>query len=158
MNTKNLTTTGLLIAIIFVSMLFINIRLFNSTLHIGVNVIVIICLIFERKQAIFATCIGSIIYDIASGLAVYLPFTIIARFLMAYIISCAKDKSIAIQVLYTVVASVVVVVVYFISFVIFWNDYVAAFYSSLADTIQIIFNVVAVFIAIQLRKYLRVLN
>lgn len=158
MPAKKLSETSMLAAIVFISMLLINIRLFGSTLHIGSLSIVIICLLFERNQAVTATCLGSIFYDLAAGLFIYLPFTITARLLMSLIISFGKDKALYKQILFTVVGSFIVVFVYFISFIIFFKDVEVAIYSSSADTIQIIFNVAAIFVVHPIKTILEKLS
>lgn len=152
MNTKNLVRTSILTAIVYVSMSLLHITLFNSALHLGSLVIVVISLIFPRKQAIYASSIGATLFDIFSGYLIYAPFTFIARLSLSYIVSLSKEKSILYQLIYSFAGGIVVIVIYFISYLIILGGFSESIYASSADFIQLLLTLLGVLITIPIKK------
>lgn len=152
MNTKNLIRTALLTAIVYVSMAILHVNLFNSALHLGSLVIVVISLIFPRKQAIYASSIGATLFDILSGYLIYAPFTFIARLLLSYIVSLSKDKKLSLQLIYSFIGGVVVILVYFVSYLLLLGGVKESLYASSADVIQLILTLLGVVVAIPIKK------
>lgn len=155
-NVSKLTRTALLTALVFVAMAILHISLFNSALHLGSLIIVVISLVFPRKEAMFASSVGATLFDIFSGYAIYAPFTFVARLLLSYIVSTSKGKSIAIQLVSAFVGGVVVIIVYFISYLILIKGFEASIAASITDVIQLILTIAGVFIAQPLIKLINI--
>ncbi|MFV0424178.1 MAG: ECF transporter S component [Bacilli bacterium] len=152
MKTNEIVRTGILTAIVFVSMSLLHVNIFNSSLHLGSLVIVIMSLTFKRKEAAFASSVGATLFDIFSGYLIYAPFTFVARLLLSLIVSYSKDKKIYLQVVYALVGGVIVIIIYFISYLLIIGGLETSLYASIPDVIQLILTILGVFIAIPLKK------
>ncbi len=155
MNIKQLTQTAVLTAIVTLSMLILNFSLFGSSLHLGSLVIVVISLIFPRKQALFASSIGATIFDLFTGYAIYAPFTFFARLLLSYIVSISKEKSITAQIVAALLGGFAVIAVYFLSYLIYTSSISTALSYSIADVIQLSLTVIGVFVAIPIKAAIK---
>lgn len=154
MDIKSIVRSGVLTAIVYLSMAVLHVSLFGSALHLGSLIIVVISLTFPRKEALFASAIGPTLFDILSGYAIYAPFTFIARLLLSYIVSKTKDKKLSNQLIAAFIGGVVVSVVYFISYIVLLDDLNTALAASIPDLIQLILTLAGVFVAIPLKKSL----
>ncbi len=155
MKTKEIVRTGILTAIVFVSMALLHINLFGSALHLGSLIIVIISLNFNRKEALIASSVGATLFDLLSGYLLWAPFTFIARLLLSLIVSLSKEKSLASQIIYSIFGGCMVISVYFVSYLILLDGVSESLYASIPDVIQLILTVAGVFISIPVRKVLK---
>ncbi len=158
MNTKDLARTGVLTALVFVTMSLLHITIFGSELHLGSLVIVVISLSFDRKQALLASGIGAMLFDVFSGYLNYALFTLIARMLLSLIVSYSKDKSIITQVIHAVVGGFVVIGIYFISYLILIQGINESLAATIPDFIQLILTVLGVFVAIPVKNIVKKLD
>ncbi len=154
MNVKELTRISVLCALIFVTMLLLNFNIFGSALHLGSLLIVVISLVFPRKEALIASSIAPTLFDLFTGYALYAPFTLVARFLLSYVVSLSKDKNIYSQVLFSLLGGIIVIAVYFISYLIFTDSFTLALYATIPDFLQLFLTLLGVFIAIPVKKAL----
>ncbi len=152
MNTKEITRTAILTAIIYLSMALLHVNIFGSALHLGSMMIVIVSLSFPRKEALIASSIAPTLFDLTSGYVAYAPFTFIARLLLSLIVSFAKNKELRVQIIAAIVGGVVVIIVYFISYLVFSEGLKASLAASVPDVIQLLLAVVGVFISVPIRK------
>ncbi len=158
MEAKSLVRTSLLAALVFVSMALLNFSLFGSSLHLGSLVIVVISLIFPRKESAIASAMGPTIFDLLFGFTIYAPFTLISRLSLSLIVSYTKDKSILKQTLAALVGGIVVIVVYFISYLILLPSKTEALYATIPDIIQLALTVLGVYVAIPIKQAMTTLN
>ncbi len=88
--TKELVTSGILIALVFIATTFINIRLPLSIngglIHLGNTILFLAAIIFGKKQGAISGAFGMALFDIFSGWMAWAPFTFIVRGVMGYII------------------------------------------------------------------------
>ncbi|MER1957791.1 MAG: ECF transporter S component [Solibacillus sp.] len=93
-NSKNKTfqiiLSAMLISLVFVSTLFLNIRLpiaaNGGLVHLGSAMLFIISIIFGPKKGAIAGAFGMGLFDLVSGWTLWAPFTFIARGLQGYVI------------------------------------------------------------------------
>ncbi len=152
MKTKDLVITGLLTAIVFVSMSLLHININNSALHLGSLVIVVISLVFDRKQALFASSVGAAIFDLSTEFAIYAPFTFVARLLLSLVVSFTKEKSILIQIIAATTGGILVIAVYFISNLIIMGSVESSIAAAIPDVVQLALTVLGVFVAVPIKK------
>ncbi len=86
-NIKELTLSGLLIAIVCVATMSVQIPmpLTSGYIHLGDSVILIAAYFFGKKHGAIAGGIGSMLADIISGYGHWAPFTLIIKALMGYV-------------------------------------------------------------------------
>ncbi len=86
----DLVINGLLIALVFISTKFINIRLpiavNGGLIHLGNVPLFIAAIAFGPRVGAIAGGVGMAIFDITSGWALWAPFTLVVRATMGYII------------------------------------------------------------------------
>ncbi|MBD7911189.1 MULTISPECIES: ECF transporter S component [Clostridium] len=90
LRTKDMVETALLIALVFVSTAFINIRLpFLSNgglVHLGTVMLFIAAIVFGKEKGAIAGAVGMAIFDLSSGWALWAPFTFVVRGVMGYML------------------------------------------------------------------------
>ncbi len=155
MKIKDIVKTGILIAIIFVSLLIVHFPVYGLDIHPGSFVIIIICLTFDKKQALIATIISCVLHDLLFGHIILIPFTFLARSVMALVICKAQDKTTTKQIIYTTYAGIFVAIIYFIATLTITNSINLAMLQTIPNIIQLVFNAAAVYIAIPIRKVLK---
>ncbi len=155
MNVKELTRTSVLCALIMVTMLLLNFTLFGSSLHLGSLLIVVISLIFPRKEAVIASSIGPALFDILAGYGAYAPFTFISRLILSYVVSLSKDKALKYQIIAALLGGIQVIIVYFISYLIFIDGVNEALAATIPDFLQLGLTVLGVFVAIPIKNVIK---
>src|SRR5690606_26021767 len=88
--TFDLIITSLLIALVFVSTVFLNIKLpiraNGGLVHLGTAMLFIASILFGPKKGAIAGSFGMALFDIVGGWLVWTPITFIARGLQGYIV------------------------------------------------------------------------
>lgn len=88
--TYDLIILAMCIALVFVSTLFLNIRLPISVngglVHLGTAMLFITTLLYGPKKGLIIGAIGMGLFDIFSGWTLWAPFTFVTRGLQAYIV------------------------------------------------------------------------
>lgn len=155
MKTIQITRTAILTALVAITMALINFTIFQSSLHLGSLLIVVISLSFPKKEALFASSVGPTIFDIVSGWGLYAPFTFIARFALSYIVCLAKEKNLVTQVIAALFGGIIVIGVYFIANMIFLGSLSASLTATIPDVLQLVLTVAGVFIAIPIKNIVK---
>ena len=130
--TFDLIISALLIALVFVSTVFLNIKLpiggQGGLVHLGTGMLFIASIMFGPKKGAIAGSMGMGLFDLMSGWTIWAPGTIIARGLQGYIvgkIAWSKGKngnSVVLNILAMIVSvPVMLVVYYFYESIIFGN-------------------------------------
>lgn len=84
--TRNITTNGLLIALVFISAKAINIpTAIGGVINLSDSIILTISLITTATNAAFIAGIGAFIAEFFSAYAIFSPATLVIKSLMAYI-------------------------------------------------------------------------
>ncbi|KRF51983.1 ECF transporter S component [Peribacillus frigoritolerans] len=161
--TMDLIITAMLIALVFVSTFFLNIKLpiaaNGGLVHLGTAMLFIASILFGPKKAALAGAIGMGLFDIVGGWALWAPITIVARGLQGYIvgkIAWSKGRngtSIAFNVIATIVSIPFMIAVYYIGEGILYGNWIAPLASIPGDLVQNILGIiVAVPVCVALKK------
>lgn len=88
--TFDLILSAMLIALVFISTLFLNIRLpiaaNGGLVHLGTAMLFIVSILFGPKKGAIAGALGMGLFDLVSGWTLWAPFTFIARGLQGYVV------------------------------------------------------------------------
>jgi uncharacterized membrane protein len=161
--TMDLIITAMLIALVFLSTFFLNIKLpiaaNGGLVHLGTAMLFIASILFGPKKAALAGAIGMGLFDIVGGWALWAPITIVARGLQGYIvgkIAWSKGRngtSIAFNVIATIVSIPFMIAVYYIGEGILYGNWIAPLASVPGDLVQNILGIiVAVPVCVALKK------
>jgi uncharacterized membrane protein len=161
--TMDLIITAMLIALVFLSTFFLNIKLpiaaNGGLVHLGTAMLFIASFLFGPKKAALAGAIGMGLFDIVGGWALWAPITIVARGLQGYIvgkIAWSKGRngtSIAFNVIATIVSIPFMIAVYYIGEGILYGNWIAPLASIPGDLVQNILGIiVAVPVCVALKK------
>ncbi|CAN7272848.1 ECF transporter S component [Peribacillus frigoritolerans] len=161
--TMDLIITAMLIALVFLSTFFLNIKLpiaaNGGLVHLGTAMLFIASILFGPKKAALAGAIGMGLFDIVGGWTLWAPITIVARGLQGYIvgkIAWSKGRngtSIAFNVIATIVSIPFMIVVYYIGEGILYGNWIAPLASIPGDLVQNILGIiVAVPVCVALKK------
>ncbi|MFY0802608.1 ECF transporter S component [Peribacillus frigoritolerans] len=161
--TMDLINTAMLIALVFLSTFFLNIKLpiaaNGGLVHLGTAMLFIASILFGPKKAALAGAIGMGLFDIVGGWTLWAPITIVARGLQGYIvgkIAWSKGRngtSIAFNVIATIVSIPFMIAVYYIGEGILYGNWIAPLASIPGDLVQNILGIiVAVPVCVALKK------
>ncbi|MGE7608945.1 ECF transporter S component [Peribacillus frigoritolerans] len=162
-NTMDLIINAMLIALVFLSTFFLNIKLpiaaNGGLVHLGTAMLFIASILFGPKKAALAGAIGMGLFDIVGGWALWAPITIVARGLQGYIvgkIAWSKGRngtSIAFNVIATIVSIPFMIAIYYIGEGILYGNWIAPLASIPGDLVQNILGIiVAVPVCVALKK------
>ncbi|MCP1490433.1 putative membrane protein [Peribacillus frigoritolerans] len=161
--TMDLIITAMLIALVFLSTFFLNIKLpiaaNGGLVHLGTAMLFIASILFGPKKAALAGAIGMGLFDIVGGWTLWAPITIVARGLQGYLvgkIALSKGRngtSIAFNVIATIVSIPFMIAVYYIGEGILYGNWIAPLASIPGDLVQNILGIiVAVPVCVALKK------
>lgn len=95
--TKDVTISGLLIALVFIATKFINLRLPISMngglIHLGNTMLFMAAIVFGKKKGALAGSVGMALFDMVSGWMAWAPFTFVVRGIMGYVIGSISHSS-----------------------------------------------------------------
>jgi len=150
--TRDLVQVGLLIALVFISTRFINIRLPISIngglIHLGNCMLFTIAIVFGKHKGALAGAFGMALFDIFSSWVIWAPFTFIIRGAMGYIIgsiannSQRKGDDMLINVLAIGIAGIVMIFGYYITEVILYGNLYAPITSVPGNVVQIVIGMI----------------
>lgn len=152
--TFDLIITGLLAALVFVSTVFLNIKLpigNGGLVHLGTAMLFIASILYGPKKGALAGAIGMGIFDMVGGWMLWAPITIVARGLQGFIVgkiawsNGRKGNSITFNLIATIVSVPFMIAVYYIGEGILYGNWIAPLASMPGDLIQ---NALGVIIAI----------
>lgn len=153
--TQNLIITSLLVALVFVSTVFMNIRLpiasNGGLVHMGTAMLFIASILYGPKKGALAGAIGMGLFDMVGGWLLWAPITIVARGLQGYIVgriawlNGRNGSSFALNITATIVSIPFMIGVYYIGEVILYGNWIAPLASIPGDLVQ---NVLGIMIAI----------
>ncbi|MCY9139794.1 ECF transporter S component [Peribacillus frigoritolerans] len=161
--TMDLIITAMLIALVFLSTFFLNIKLpiaaNGGLVHLGTAMLFIASILFGPKKAALAGAIGMGLFDIVGGWTLWAPITIVARGLQGYIVgkiawSMGRNgTSNAFNVIATIVSIPFMIAVYYIGEGILYGNWIAPLASIPGDLVQNILGIiVAVPVCVALKK------
>lgn len=106
---------GMMAAVIFVATYFFKIPLYSGYIHLGDGFILLSAVVLGWP-AVLAAAIGSMLADLLAGFSIYmLPTFVIKGGVAAIAVFASKRKSQPMQMLYMLIAEVVMVIGYFVT-------------------------------------------
>lgn len=166
LSTKDLVTSALLIALVFISTAFINIKLpivsSGGLVHFGTVMLFIAAILFGKGKGAVAGAVGMALFDLTSGWAAWAPFTFVVRGVMGYIlgkIAYSKNKegnSILFNLIGIVISSIWMIIGYYITEVILYGNWLSPVSSIPGNLTQIVVGtIVAIPVSKVLKKYMK---
>jgi uncharacterized membrane protein len=153
--TLDLIMTAMLVALVFLSTFFLNIKLPISVngglVHLGTAMLFIASILFGPKKGALAGAIGMGLFDIVGGWLLWAPITIVARGLQGFIVGKIawskgrKGSSLALNVTATIVSIPFMIAVYYFGEVILYGNWIVPLTSIPGDLLQ---NALGMIIAI----------
>lgn len=153
--TFDLIISALLIALVFVSTVFINIKLpiaaNGGLVHLGTGMLFIASILFGPKKGAIAGSFGMALFDLMSGWTVWAPGTFVARGLQGYLVgkiawANGKDgNSIGLNLLATILSVPVMSGVYYVYEALMYGNWIQPALSIPGNIVQ---NVIGIIVAI----------
>jgi uncharacterized membrane protein len=153
--TLDLIMTAMLVALVFLSTFFLNIKLPISVngglVHLGTAMLFIASILFGPKKGALAGAIGMGLFDIVGGWLLWAPITIVARGLQGFIVGKIawskgrKGSSLALNITATIVSIPFMIAVYYFGEVILYGNWIVPLTSIPGDLLQ---NALGMIIAI----------
>ena len=142
--TADLCVNAILIALVLVATLFINIRLPISIngglIHLGNVPLVMAAIVFGKKKGAVAGACGMGLFDVLGGWMLWAPFTFVIRGVMGFVIGWIAEKkqgkSVWLNLLAILAGGVCMMVGYYFTEVILYQNWVAPFTSVPGNAIQ----------------------
>lgn len=144
-NTRDLTLYGLFIALVYVATRFINIPgpTPGGLFHLGNVMAFTIAIVFGKKAGAISAAVGMALFDITSSYVVWAPFTFIIRLAMGYVIGSmaykyqeGKIKPIIFSFVGILIATVIMIVGYYIAEIILYGSIYAPLQSVYGNLMQ----------------------
>lgn len=163
-STKDLTLYGLFIALVYVAT---NINIPGPTpgglFHLGNIVAFTIAIVFGKKAGAISGAFGMALFDILSPYFIWAPFTFIIRLAMGYVIGSIanktegdKVKAIIYSFIGILIATVIMIVGYYIAEVILYGNLYAPIQSVFANFMQcVVGTAIGLPLSISLKAALR---
>src|SRR3954469_9083861 len=155
--TLDLILTAMLVALVFLSTFFLNIKLPISVngglVHLGTAMLFIASILFGPKKGALAGAIGMGLFDIMGGWLLWAPITIVARGLQGFIVgkiawsNGRKGSSLRFNLIATIVSTPVMIACYYVWEGILYGNWIAPLASIPGDLVQ---SVLGIMVAIPL--------
>ena len=159
--TLSITITAMLIALVFITTLFVNIKLpikaNGGLVHLGTAMLFIASILFGPKKGAIAGAAGMGLFDVVGGWLIWAPITIVARGLQGFIVgkiawaNGRKGDNLALNIVAMIISMPVMLAVYYIGEVILYNNWIAPLASIPGDIIQ---NMLGLIVAIPVCLFL----
>ena len=144
--TLDLIMTSMLVALVFLSTFFLNIKLPISVngglVHLGTAMLFIASILFGPKKGALAGAIGMGLFDLVGGWLLWAPITIVARGLQGFIVgkiawsNGRKGSSLALNIVATLVSVPFMIAVYYFGEVILYGNWIVPLTSIPGDLLQ----------------------
>ncbi|MBU3131845.1 ECF transporter S component [Clostridium gasigenes] len=167
-NIKNLVLNSLFIALVYVATRFINIPgpTPGGLFHLGNVIFFTIAIVFGKKAGAISGGVGMALFDLTSPYAIWAPFTLVIRMAMGYIIGAAAEKfqkkkayNIVSILVGITVATLVMIVGYYISEVILYHNFITPLQSVWGNFMQsVVGTVIGVPFSVTLKAALKKAN
>lgn len=160
--TLDLAIIAMLSTLVFISTLFLNIKLpipgNGGLIHLGTVMLFIASISFGPRKGAYAGAIGLGLFDLLGGWVIWAPITIIARGLQGYIvgkIAWSNDKngtSLSYNLLGMIISIPVMMIVYYLGESLIYGNWITAFASMFGDLLQ---NILGIVIALPVCKIIQ---
>ena len=153
--TRQIVGAALFAALIFISTMFISIKLPNGYANLGDCFIIAAAFLLGPKYAAFSAAIGTSLADVCAGYALYAPATFVIKAIMAVccgLILRKNRKSLGVLIS-SLVAEIIMVTGYFLYETVLYGVS-GAVLSVLGNTMQGLLNIFAAYVLVLiLRRY-----
>ncbi|MGG0719576.1 ECF transporter S component [Robertmurraya massiliosenegalensis] len=162
--TKTLVINALFIALVFVSTMFINIRLpimgNGGLIHLGNVPLFIAAFLYGRKSGAIAGAVGMGLFDLISGWTAWAPFTFVIVGAMGYLAGLIAEKlpgkKLYVYSMAVAVALIIKVVGYYFAEVLLYSNWMLPFGSVPGNIMQVVIaGIIVVPLAARLKKHLK---
>lgn len=162
--TKTLVINALFIALVFLSMMFINIRLpiigNGGLIHLGNVPLFIAAFLYGRKSGAIAGAVGMGLFDLISGWTVWAPFTFVIVGAMGYFAGLIAEKlpgkKLYVYSMAVAVALIIKVIGYYFAEVLLYSNWILPFGSVPGNIMQVVIaGIIVVPLAARLKKHLK---
>lgn len=161
--TFDLIITAMLVALVFLSTFFLNIKLPISVngglIHLGTAMLFIASILFGPKKGALAGAIGMGLFDLVGGWLIWAPITIVARGLQGYIVgkiswsNGKKGTSLGLNIVATIVSTPIMIAVYYFGEVIIYGNWIVPLTSIPGDLLQSVIGIlIALPVCVALKK------
>jgi uncharacterized membrane protein len=150
--TKEMVISSLLIALVFVSTKFVNIRLPISIngglIHLGNVALFLSAIVFGKKRGAVAGAFGMAIFDVLSGWLAWAPFTFIVRGTMGYIVGHIANRnnrngnSLLWNIISVILSGIWMIFGYYITEVILYGNWISPVTSIPGNITQIVIGAI----------------
>lgn len=150
--TFDLILTSLLVALVFLSTFFLNIKLPISVngglIHLGTSMLFIASILFGPKKGALAGAIGMGLFDLVGGWVIWVPITVVARGLQGYIVgkiawsNGRKGNSFGFNLTAALVSTPVMIAIYYVGEVILYGNWIVPLTSIPGDVVQCAIGIV----------------
>lgn len=139
---KELTVTGVSIALVFTATLTINIRLpigYGGLIHLGNVPLFLTAILYGRKTGAIAGAVGMGLFDLMGGWTPWAPATVLIVGLMGYVVGWIAERKdcFAAYVLGIVLACIIKLVGYYIAEALIYGNWVQPVFSIPGNLMQI---------------------
>lgn len=148
-NTKKLTITALMMAIICLSTMFLGFPILYGYVNLGDAGIFLAAFILGPKYGFIAAAFGATIADYSLGFTQYMLTTFIVKGLMAFLAGRARDKNNITKVTSCVIGGLIMVAGYYITEVIIYGSKISPLANIPWNTLQFIIGMVIAFVLIK---------
>ncbi len=128
-NTRQITSTALMAAVVFVATMVVKIPVGQGYLNFGDGAVFLSGLLLSPGYAFASAAIGSSLADMV-GYPIYIPATFLLKGIMALIISKSKNKDTKSKVIYMILGGLVMVGGYYLyeAFILYGNVIAPLYY------------------------------
>lgn len=161
LSVREIAMYGLFIALVYIATRFINIPgpTSGGLFHLGNVMFFTIAMVFGKKAGAISGGFGMALFDLTSPYAIWAPFTLVIRFAMGYIIGVFsnmnnknKTKSIMFNGIGLILASVIMIIGYYIAEGILYHNWIAPVQSIWGNSMQcIVGSVISIPLSIALK-------
>lgn len=161
--TLSIVVTAMLISLVFISTVFLNIKLpikaNDGLVHLGTATLFIASILYGPKKGAVAGAIGMGLFDLVGGWLIWAPITIVSRGIQGFIvgkIAWAKGKKgnhLGLNIIGMVISMPIMISIYYLGEVILYSSWIAPLASIPGDIIQNVLGlIVAIPVCLVLRK------
>lgn len=148
-NTKIITTTALMSAIIFISTYIGTALPFSGYVHLGDAAVFLAGLILGPHYGLVAASLGSALADGIKGYIIYIPSTIVLKGIMAFLAGKVRNKNSKIKIPVCIASGLIMVAGYYITEIIIYSNLISPLSNIPWNILQFIIGLVVAFIMIK---------
>lgn len=147
-NTRNLTITALMAAIVFLSTMFFSIPILFGYINLGDAAIYLAAFILGPKYGFIAAALGASLADYSLGFTQYILTTILVKGLMAYIAAKMNNGN-KMRVIGCIIGGIIMVLGYYVTEVIIYGSKISPLANIPWNSLQFVVGMIIALILIK---------